>query len=299
LETIARCIFCLSSNARFGSVEHIVPESLGNFSDRHLLAKGVVCDPCNNYFSSSVEAPVLNHVSFQNLRAKYQIPTKRGRMPFLRGYAYGTDIEVGVRVNASTKKVEIVPLRDGQRRQFERLERLDAFSIRRNVFVFPMDVRPPQREMSRFLAKMAFEAMFARSSLVLGPGSAMDLLSTEHYDNIRNWARYGNNFKEWPFHYRAYFPEETLMEHPETKKWVQFGFGYDLLLTDDPETYFVFSCHGHEFSINLGGPSIKGYELWLAANGNVSALVEKKGFFVQTLTENGKHKHLLVPILSF
>ncbi len=220
-------------------------------------------------------------------------------MPFLRGYAYGTDIEVGARVSAATKKIEIVPLRENQSGEFERLKRLSAFSIRRNVFVFPMDVQPPKREMSRFLAKMAFEAIFARFSLVSGAPAALDLVSTEHYDNIRKWGRFGNNFKDWPYHYRAYFPEETLMEHPETKKWVQFGFGYDLLLTDYPETYFVFSYHGHEFSINLGGPSIKGYERWLVANRNVSTLVEKRGAFVQTVVENGAYKHLLVPILKF
>jgi hypothetical protein len=120
-----------------------------------------------------------------------------------------------------------------------------------------------------------------------------------HYDNIRKWARFGNNFKDWPYHYRAYFPEETLMEHPETKKWVQFGFGYDLLLTDHPETYFVFSYHGHEFSINLGGPSIKGYDKWLVENKNISALVEKHGSCVHTVVEKGNEKHLLVPLLSY
>jgi hypothetical protein len=99
-----------------------------------------------------VEAPILNHISFQNLRAKYQTPTKRRKMPFVRGHAYGTDIDVGMRVNPETKKIEIVPLKESQREEFERLKRLETFFIRKNVFVFPMDVRPPKKEMSRFLA---------------------------------------------------------------------------------------------------------------------------------------------------
>ena len=78
---------------------------------------------------------------------------------------------------------------------------------------------------------------------------------------------------------------------------MQFGFGYDLLLTDRPETYFVFSIHGHEFVINLGGPAIKGYEQWLTENNHVSFLVEKKGSFVQSVVEKGKEKHFLVPLI--
>lgn len=271
---------------------------MGNLSGRHVLAPGIVCDPCNNYFSHSVENPILSHISFQNIRAKFQIPTKRRKLPFVKGYAHGTDIEVGMLLNKVTGKLEVFPTRDHQKSEFERLKRLDALFIRQNVYVFPMDVKPPKKEMSRFLAKMAFETIFARFEVVSGTSSALEMISDGHYDNIRKWARYGNNFDDWPYHYRAYFPDETLMEHPETGKWVQFGFGYDLLLTSHPETFFVFSYHGHEFTINLGGPSIKGYRNWLTENKNVSALVEKKGSYVHSIVENGMKKHFLVPILK-
>jgi hypothetical protein len=139
-----------------------------------------------------------------------------------------------------------------------------------------MSIDPPQKEMSRFLAKMALEAIFQRFSL----GSleeALKLTGLEHYDNIRKWARLGDNLDKWPYHYRQYFPEETLMRHPKTNNWVQFGYAYDLLLTDFPETYFIWSYYGHEFAINIGGPAIKGYELWLQGNNNVSFLIEKRG----------------------
>ncbi len=143
-----------------------------------------------------------------------------------------------MRLNKKSNRLEFFAVKESQIAEYERLKRLDAMLIRQNVLVFPMEVRPPEKEMSRFLAKMAFEALFERFSMSVGDGEAYDILSTEHYDRIRKWARYGHNFDEWPYHYRAYFPEETLMEHPETKKWVQFGFGCDLLLTDVPETYF-------------------------------------------------------------
>ena len=252
------CIFCHETGTNFKSVEHIIPESLGNNSGRHVLPKGIVCDSCNNYFASSVEGVVMGHISFQNLRARYQVPSKRGKIPFVKGYAHDTDIEVGMRLNRETKRLEFFAVKESQKADFERLERLDFFKMRRNFLVFPMELKPPQKVMSRFLAKMALEALFVRFNAVSGADEAVKMISDKHYDHIRLWARYGHNFKDWPFHYRAYLHEETMMEHPETKKWVQFGFGYDLLITKRPETYFVFSYYGHEFSINLGGPSIKG-----------------------------------------
>ena len=42
-----KCIFCKESGDIFHTIEHIVPESLGNTED--ILHKGV-CDKCQNYF---------------------------------------------------------------------------------------------------------------------------------------------------------------------------------------------------------------------------------------------------------
>jgi len=44
-----RCIFCKNPSDNSVSVEHIIPESLGNIS--HILPKGWVCDTCNNYIA--------------------------------------------------------------------------------------------------------------------------------------------------------------------------------------------------------------------------------------------------------
>ena len=48
-----KCIFCHKDVSISKSVEHIIPESLGNKS--HVLPKGYVCDECNNYFARKVE----------------------------------------------------------------------------------------------------------------------------------------------------------------------------------------------------------------------------------------------------
>jgi HNH endonuclease len=95
LERNVRCIFCKQDSSASRSAEHVMPESIG--SKKRVLAPGVVCDQCNNYFARKVEDPILNHPSMRNFRAWYQVPNKRGKYPSLQGHIAGTDISVGLR----------------------------------------------------------------------------------------------------------------------------------------------------------------------------------------------------------
>src|SRR3990167_1054713 len=74
-----RCLFCKIDSTDSKSVEHVVPESLWN--TKHVLPKGVVCDPCNNYFAREVEKPFLDSPAISRLRFTQVIPNKRGRVP--------------------------------------------------------------------------------------------------------------------------------------------------------------------------------------------------------------------------
>ena len=74
-----RCIFCKVPTKDSKSVEHIVPESLGNKD--HVLPRGAVCDGCNNYFAVKVEKPVLDSGMFRLLRSDMAITSKKGRLP--------------------------------------------------------------------------------------------------------------------------------------------------------------------------------------------------------------------------
>ena len=78
--------------------------------------------------------------------------------------------------------------------------------------------------MSRFMAKMALEALALRFSSVRG---LLDKLVDElHYDRVRNWARRGDGPDSWPYHQRRVFPEETLMSRPTSGRWVQAGYSF-------------------------------------------------------------------------
>lgn len=61
-----RCIFCKVNSSNSKTVEHIIPESLGN--TEHILRPGIVCDKCNNYFAREVEKPLLDTQYFIQAR---------------------------------------------------------------------------------------------------------------------------------------------------------------------------------------------------------------------------------------
>ena len=75
-----KCIFCHKDVSISKSVEHIIPESLGNKS--HVLPKGYVCDECNNYFARKVEKELLAMPYFISMRSRNNILSKKGTVHF-------------------------------------------------------------------------------------------------------------------------------------------------------------------------------------------------------------------------
>lgn len=77
-----RCLFCLRSDRRFTSAEHILPEGIGN--TEFLLPPGVVCDACNNGPLSEADQAFLNFMPVAFMRVTRGVPTKAGRPPETR-----------------------------------------------------------------------------------------------------------------------------------------------------------------------------------------------------------------------
>lgn len=265
-----RCIFCKQDSSGSRSVEHVMPESIGN--KRRILPPGVVCDKCNNYFARKVEEPILAHPSMRNLRAWYRVPNKRGKPPSLLGYIAGTDVAVNLRVDDNGIQMKTEKAHDSGRLRTALEGGLSS------PLLFNMEMDPPKREMSRFLCKIALEviAEFFSSE----PSDTEHMVDEKFYDNIRTYARYGTNYPEWPYSQRRIFPEDTLMRHPVSNEWVRFGFGCGWFMNKRRETLVAFCFYGTEFVINVGGPSIRGYEEWLEEHKNISPLVERLGCYL-------------------
>jgi hypothetical protein len=265
-----RCIFCKGQSDNATSIEHVIPHSLGN--TQYVLPRGLVCDRCNNYIARKIEQPLLAHESFRNLRAWYRIPNKRGRHPSLYGVIPGVGVGVNFRLGDEGPELQLE--RGSDAATVKELFRNESDDVLTPI-IFSRDMDPPQREMSRLLAKIALEVVALRMSP--DPNYVERLIDDAHWDRIRRWVRFGDTFDKWPFHMRTIYPEETLMPHPTKDEWVQAGYIIDLLLTRRREHFLVLILYGYEFAFNIGGPSIKGYEEWLQENNGISPLIERLG----------------------
>ena len=132
---------------------------------------------------------------------------------------------------------------------------------KRGTLVFPSAFQGQKKLVARFLAKVALEAMALRLSHC--PGYQEFLVNEQQFDNIRRFARVGDNFPEWPFFERRIYPEDQLFQEGHSTEAYQVMHEFDFLYTSKCGLYFVMAIFGIELSINLGGPEIKGYQEWL------------------------------------
>jgi len=261
-----------------------MPESIG--SKKRILPAGVVCDKCNNYFARKVEQPILSHPWMRNLRAWQQVPNKRGKYPSMLGVVAGTDMPI----NMSRGVDGMLKIEAENRRDSDTVTRVIAAGFEQPI-IFTIEDDPPQKEMSRFLCKMALESvaeLFCHDTK-----DTEHLVDEPYFDNIRTFARYGTYFEEWPYSQRRVFPHDTLMRHPETNEWVQAGFGCTLFTNKRRETLFAFCFYGVEFVINVGGPSIRGYEEWLQDHKGISPIIERVGCRLVTERDGQVRRHYL------
>lgn len=261
------CIFCKSSDCTFNSVEHIIPESLGNRS--HILRPGIVCDRCNNYFGSKVEGPLLAAEPFRSLRFMQSLENKRGRVPEVSAL-----VSPGVEVKLSRvgRKPDGILMVEAPPDEAESI-----LTQRNGILLLGGGRSASDLLLSRFMAKCALEALALR--VHDRPDLLLELATEPQFDMLRDHARVGST-PNWPVHERTIYDADRHITIEGTS--VQTVFEFDLLLTAPDnigtdgtvrsEMYFVLAIFGREFCINMGGPEIDGYNKWLTDHGDVSPL---------------------------
>lgn len=70
-----KCIYCLSTEGKFNSREHIISESIGN--TELILDEGDVCDNCNNTTLSNLDQALANFPPIAYQRVQLGIKTKK------------------------------------------------------------------------------------------------------------------------------------------------------------------------------------------------------------------------------
>jgi hypothetical protein len=252
------CLFCKIDMTGSKSVEHIIPESLGNTTST--LPPGVVCDGCNNYFARKVEKPLLESIDVTALRFHQRIPSKRRRIPPLEGtigptapatmYLHNEGMFAGL-LDVSPEALKLI-LHD----------KADVLNL------------PPSGDdwspalTARFLAKTAMEALASR--LLSYFGNTDYAVTEPQLDRIRGYARRGGAMP-WPYHRRRIYDPDRCWALSSGEN-VQRVWEWEILETEDIEHYFVVALFGLELTINYHEPSIRGYIDWLNRHGGVSPL---------------------------
>lgn len=264
------CIFCKIDSSSSKSVEHIIPESLGN--KKNMLAKGVVCDTCNNYFSIKIEKPVLEMPYFKSLRGRIMIENKKGKIPRISGFTKNNDnIEISLLQDGSNI-IEVI---------YSDEKALEALMNHDEIYV-PVIAEPPQNDMyiSKFIGKIALESFAQRVSSA--EGWQDDFVENSSLDELRNFVRYGKGYSIWPYSLRRISDENQLSYDKESNKIMEKMYEYDFLVPDNPtiygedykvnNLYFVMAIMGMEYVINLTNAGLTRYYTWLFDNQNKSIL---------------------------
>lgn len=270
-----KCLFCKQDSTNTKSVEHIVPESLGNTT--LILPLGYVCDKCNNYFAREVEKPFLELPELRLLRFHEAIPNKKNKMPAIEGMLSG---KYPVKLKRKLSHNEVINEAEVS------AEAIDmVFNNSKETMIimpaFTNEMLPPNNSVtSRFLAKMALEALADKLKDI--ENSLENLVDDSQFDMLRNHARLGV-IKEWPCSIRRIYDYNKIWEYGEGISG-QMVHESDFLLIPSEENpklntdfilaeiYFVVALWGIEFAINMAGPEIIGYENWLKIHKDKSPL---------------------------
>ena len=267
-----QCIFCHKDSSTSKSVEHIIPESLGNME--HILPKGYVCDTCNNYFSVKIEKELLAQPYFVSMRRRNDIRTKHGRF-VKETFIFPSIMDISpVSYNPEEKIVFIE--NDNVVNAIISGKCNKAFSL---LYDEP---DTPNTFMSRFLAKCAYEYFFYNMGKenydlcvqeYLGRGK--DLLK-----ELREYARYGVG-KYWQYNQRRIYSEGDYFYNQNENIYYEILHEMKLFVKEhkhfqngnvEAEIYFVMAIAGIEYAICLSDPDISEYQKWIEGHKGLSPL---------------------------
>lgn len=276
-----KCIFCKNNSSNSKSVEHIIPESLGN--KKNILSKGIVCDSCNNYFGNKIEKNVLEMPYFKSLRSRIMIENKKGKIPRISGFTKNKEeVEITFSLNGDNT-LEVL---------YKDEKTLETLLSHNEIYV-PFIPEPPENDLliSKFIGKIAIEALAKRVSSV--EDWQNDFIENESLDQLRDFVRYGKGYSIWPYYIRRIDGENQIKYDKKSNKFFEKLNEYDFLIPDNPsihdnihkidDLYFVMGIMGIEYTINLTNAGLNRYITWLSENQNKSILQMKKSEFHSNL----------------
>lgn len=245
---MTQCLYCRGVGP-FNTIEHVVPESLGN---DELVLEGCVCDSCQSYFGKEIEQYVLAKTPLAVWRTLIGISTKKGRLPTVDlsqpdrvkgilpdthdrhdGVGFTTYSDGSISVDIDDGSI-IRGLLDGRKRQF-------------NLVLTPKKLSM----LGRFLGKIG---------LGLLATSNREQAYHQKFDRIRAYARFGSIDELWPiFHFSegmmGQWRKPTLMDAKGKTVLEEIEcFSYGMVEVGDQYTVFRFSMGLDNWVITLNDP---------------------------------------------
>lgn len=252
------CLFCQQSSANSKSVEHIVPESLGN--KQFILDKGWVCDKCNNYIAIKIEQPVLQMPFFSQHRHDLDVESKKGKIPSKKGFLLD-DQTSGVTLHKDKNKKERIEIDKMV------VDQLLAEGVGDGIPLITVEFAAPPNDIyvSKLLGKMAIE-FWAYKAMI----NNWDDFSynQECFNSLKNYVRKGRKDEFWPYTARPIYNSEAGFK--DDTGYFKVVFTCDFILTQEQQLLFQFLFVGTEFTINMINPNTQSILQWFKENNNRS-----------------------------
>jgi len=180
---IMKCIICDKENES-QSIEHIVPESLGNKS--YIMVKGSICDSCNRGFSTFEKKALGNSVLLME-RARQGIPSKKGKTA--KGEIKGLGIEGDE--NFIKNNILVTGLTPENLKNFD--PSTETFELKVESF------DNSQNATSKLLLKMGIESIFKSKNKIFKKMNFEELKQFLRNDNNQDWAFLTSKYNDAEF----------------------------------------------------------------------------------------------------
>lgn len=268
------CIFCHKDSSSSKSVEHIIPESLGN--KYYYLTKGCVCDECNHYFAIKIEKSLLSQPYFVSLRHRNEILTKKGKL--VRQKMFFPEALKFTEVTMQTTDKGIVCSFDNE----ELYKTIKEKGIHTMLGPYIPEPEYPNNIVSRFLAKCAYEYFLYTIGEDKYDICVEELLGKENdiLRDLREYARYGKG-RYWQYNQRRIYSEGDLFYNKSEDKNYEILHEMRFFIKEynkhsngmiEAEIYYVLVISGIEYAICISDPDISEYRNCLELNGGHSPL---------------------------
>jgi len=260
-----KCIFCLVPSDDSKSIEHIIPESLGNID--YVLPKGLVCDRCNQYFAIKIEKLLLDQDYFKYIRHTRDITSKKGNTVPCQGFI----------MHPLGGKINLYKHDDGLSIGIDdpEIARLIQTGVINSLYIpHYTEPLPSNLILSRLLAKIAYEAFILK--IHFNENLLNEAFANQPFDDLRKYARFGpQKIKFWNYHQRPLYPPEQIF-HDGRAMSENFEILHEFTFhfTKENQLLFVIALFGIEYVINMQNPTETLYEVILEERKGKSPLFD-------------------------